>query len=322
MNLFPIFVGVAGRHDRYECGYIDAVGNIVIPVEFRGASKFRGGFASVQVGAKWGVIDESGTFAIRPFSERPVLFSESKGVFAENGRCGVVDSAGNVILSPRYFIIDDYSEGLAWMADFGAWTGEPGSHGFLDEFGSVRIPCFYDDARGFREGCAAAKLNGRWGFICRDGSFAIPPVFDMVGSFHAGGARVKIDDKWGYIDHVGKFEIPPRFNVALDFRDGLAPVKEEGYWGYINRSGQYKIRASYDRVGGFCEQLARVELNGLVGYIDKTGELQIEMRFLRGSHFEGGLAFVETSETMGYIDVRGAWVWNTPHVDIGSALTP
>jgi hypothetical protein len=212
-QLYPIFVRSGRRTQQFRAGFIDAVGNVVVDPVYECAGAFREGLGPIQVSKRWGLIDSSGKIVIEPISGGEAYFSEGRAVFSggNEARCGVIDRTGRVLVSPTYFRIGNYSEGMAWMSNVGAWKSEPGSYGFLDADGNVRLPFFFDDARGFREGVAPVKLGGKWGFIYPSGSFAVPNKFDLAAVFSEGVARVKVGESWGYIDHTGEYAIEPKF---------------------------------------------------------------------------------------------------------------
>lgn len=51
----------------------------------------------------------------------------------------------------------------------------------------------YNDAKPYREGLAAVKMNGKWGFIDKVGSIIIPCKYDDALYFRNGFAAVNID---------------------------------------------------------------------------------------------------------------------------------
>jgi hypothetical protein len=67
---------------RYKAGYINCVGEIVIPTTFEEAYPFRNGLASVKKGDRWGAIDSSGDLVISPTFGGPLIFSEGLAEFS------------------------------------------------------------------------------------------------------------------------------------------------------------------------------------------------------------------------------------------------
>jgi hypothetical protein len=94
--------------------------------------------------------------------------------FNENGKYGVADTTGNIIIKPVY-------ENLSSFSDNGLALAKKNSkYGFIDITGKTVIEFKFDDADNFKYGMARAKLNGKWGFINVKGNFVIQPVFERI----------------------------------------------------------------------------------------------------------------------------------------------
>jgi len=66
---------------------------------------------------------------------------------------------------PRYQNVGSFSEGLAAVqVGTGRW-------GFINQHKVMVIPARFQDAKDFKDGKAAVKLNGRWGFINKRGEW-------------------------------------------------------------------------------------------------------------------------------------------------------
>jgi hypothetical protein len=94
-------------------GYIDRAGTIKIAAAFDVARPFcADGTAAVRTGGKWGVIDEQGSFVVRPEYEDIHCFSEGRAA-AKSGKWGFIDRSGKFAVPPQFFQVGDFSEGLA-----------------------------------------------------------------------------------------------------------------------------------------------------------------------------------------------------------------
>lgn len=62
------------------------------------------------------------------------IFDEEQEVYF----CGFIDSNGNVVIPPKYEVAEDFSEGLALVAEYG-WGS---AYGFINTCGEVVIPPF------------------------------------------------------------------------------------------------------------------------------------------------------------------------------------
>ncbi|MGK3799683.1 WG repeat-containing protein, partial [Enterococcus faecium] len=54
------------EHQEYHCGYVDEAGKTIVTPKFTGARSFSEGLAAVEEGIKWGFIDHTGKFVIKP----------------------------------------------------------------------------------------------------------------------------------------------------------------------------------------------------------------------------------------------------------------
>lgn len=319
--LFPIFVKSSRESEHLRAGFINESGAVIVEPMFDCAGPLREGFAPVQIEKRWGFIDSSGHLRIAPFSGGKADFYGGRAVFTDplTSLCGVIDMSGQVVVEPCYFRVGRFDEGVAWMSNKGAWNSTPGSYGILSEDGTVKVPFYFDDMRNFREGFAAAELEGKWGFVTPEGDFQIPAQFDAATCFSEGLARVKTGELWGFIDTEGRDVIEPIYAAALDFSEGLAAVQLNSLWGFINRKGESVIPHSWSRVGSFSGGLAQVQVNGKMGYIDRGGIQVIASRFEMAQDFRFGRSLVETTKEIGYIDVTGEFVWRGPYLDVSFA---
>ena len=116
---------------------------------------------------------------------------------AEIEKYGFKDSAGHVVVSPRYDLAYAFVEGLAAVR-------LQGKYGFLDEAGKEIVAPKYDFTWHFIGGYAAVKLDGKYGFIDKAGKEIVPPVYEDANNFHGaccykGMAHVKEHGKWKII---------------------------------------------------------------------------------------------------------------------------
>lgn len=141
-------------------GYIDRTGAIRIPATFMFARSFcADGTAAVRTGSAWGLIDEHGSFVVRPGYDDIHCFSEGLAA-AKSGKWGFIDKAGAFAVPPWFDGVGDFSEGLATFENR-SWPHGPGfayvsAYGFIDRTGSVVIPPAYASTHPFKFGIAKA----------------------------------------------------------------------------------------------------------------------------------------------------------------------
>jgi hypothetical protein len=131
----------AASPDGARWGFIDKMGNYVIPPRYEGAREFSQGVAPVQVGDKWGYIDRT----------------------------------GQIVFQSRYDRAYSFAEGFATVRD-----GDLRGFLQIGSGGDIRVlhaPQFEDVFR-FQEGIAPVKSSGQWGFIAAPGAeiLALRPI--------------------------------------------------------------------------------------------------------------------------------------------------
>jgi len=159
---------------------------------------------------KYGYIDGTGRFVIKPQFEEAGPFSEGLAWVRIGKRYGYIDTNGNVVIKPLFekeHPSDDpptgsFSEGLA------AVQVKADLYGYIDKSGQFVIKPQFQDAQPFSEGLAAVQIGGvdqyRYGYIDKTGKFVIKPQFEEAGPFSRGRAQVKIGGKTIFIDKTGK----------------------------------------------------------------------------------------------------------------------
>jgi len=152
--------------EGFNWGYKDATGNWAIPAKYNDAQNFKDGFARVQEGAKWIMIDVQGN---------PIPEDKRK-------------------LKP----IEPASEGLTLSreGDVLGWT---------DAKGELAFPLRkYEEAHSFFSGRARIKLDGLYGFMDKTGALKIPNTYYSASDFQHGLSFVQTREGIAYIDPEGK----------------------------------------------------------------------------------------------------------------------
>ena len=245
---------------------------------------------------KWGYIDASGKFVLRPKFTQALRF-QSNGLAAagENDKVGLIDRTGKYVVAPIYTDIGSFSEGLAVAMD---------DNGFvvLEEDGDVisqTLP-YISRYQSNRAVYYIQSQNGTllYGYLDETGKTVIEPVYEYAGEFEGDRAVVKIpgkgyslidkqgrtlknfeysyvmsisdgmmaftpmqNGKYGYLNDKGNVAIAPAFLFAQDFNDGAAVVNgSEHYsvkqYGLINKKGKYLIKPQYNEILQLGEGMA------------------------------------------------------------------
>lgn len=314
-----------------RAGYIDHLGNIIIPAQYEDATPFFEGRATVKIAGRWGSIDSTGKVVVPPKYDRSLRFDEGLApVRLVIDKCNFfkyIDRNGKTVIPTQPGSVVGYFSGGLASVQLARNTG------YVDRTGKLVIPIKpgWESWTDFSDHLAPVQIKGNWGFINNRGRFVIPPRFQpaitydvQIGCIDTGGqmdpirfseklAAVSLGGKAGFIDWSGAFVIEPRYDAAMPFTDGMARVRMNGKWGYIDRTGKTRIAPQFELAGNFSEGLAPVMSKGLWGYVDKDGTFALPLQFKGAGAFKAGLAVVESSGTkLIYIDKQGKKVWDYP----------
>jgi len=183
-------------------GFINQQGNIVIDLKYDWTEGFLKGFTRVAIGgthielggiigAKWGIIDNTGKEIVPPIKydwldnfvngfarvNIGVKTNEQGNVVIAGGKFGLIDTTGKEIVPPEYDYIFHFSEGLAKVNVGGTYTGN-----------------WLDPIRG-----------GKFGFVNMKNEVVISPQYDDIdGSFKGGRVRVRLGQEIFWINTKGE----------------------------------------------------------------------------------------------------------------------
>ncbi|AHM61409.1 hypothetical protein D770_15775 [Flammeovirgaceae bacterium 311] len=244
---------------------------------------------------KWGYIDESGRWVIKPQYQMAMDFHDGLAMVKDTYQGGEVwdfiNEKGQKVIQSEYFGFgafiklydykvsvkphDHFSEGLipVTIQILDPTYKGAGISGFLNKEGQLEIYGYYDKVYNFSDGLARVEKNGKSGYINRDGDYAIPPIFRGGGTFANGLAPVldEATGKWGYVDKKGQFVIQPQFSKAREFANGVAAVWKDFKWGYIMPDGSMAVPLQFRSADSFSNGFAFVTTESDAFFIDRHG---------------------------------------------------
>lgn len=234
-------------------------------------------FSAEQTYGKHGLVDLKGKWITEPIYERIEKINTQNGIYHQydrlvvtvpeyssqsdwrpsfpdapdskylkamkDGRYGVIDSSGKVLVPFKFDDIYGFSSGYGIVRDL--------KHGittyhFVDSAGKlVKKFGSFIDFTNFGELTAIRPQEGNWKVLDAKGNFLKnsihfdEPIVKAHGYwFEDGLAPVLINGKCGYLNASGQIAIKPTFEFATPFHDGLALVWDGSFWSYINTKGQ------------------------------------------------------------------------------------
>ncbi len=271
--------------------------------------------------------------------------------FLRDGKLGFVNANGRIVTPPQYDFVNDFSEGLALVAD--------STHvGYIDFEGRTVVPLIYDEGSDFHTGLAIVEKGQRFGVVDHRGNLIVPVSYDAIEwanegfisvekdgiftylnrrgkdgfgknftaaePFFKGSAIVGVGDEKGVIDTAGNWVIKPEFLDLQRLSNGNYIAKTPAGYTVLDASGAACSKGQYDFIGGEGDGRIIIENGGRFGYADLNAEVCIAPRFsiypgyTRRAAFENGYAQVRYRGKFGLIDKRGKRIFSCLYDSIGS----
>lgn len=303
------------ENDKY--GFIDKLGNTVVPCIYDQVDVFSDGLAPVKKGDKWGFIDVTGKETIPCIYQGQHGFKNGQAPVLKKGKWGYIDKSGNEILpcKLKYHLAFAFSNGLAPVKKDDKW-------GFINQSGELVIPCIYDFIKEVSEDHYRVGIrvdnrhpnfrkqrseNGVYGLVDKkSGKEVLPCIYWGIGNFSEGFAVVEDQKGFGYINSNGEISIPCKLGAAENFKDGLAKVYMHGKWGFIDTTGYDVVPCKYTHVKDFHDGVAVVEKNINILCVDHRGnEIPLQRKYEKINDFKDGFAKVYTGSRWGIINTEG-----------------
>ncbi|MCG3179052.1 MAG: hypothetical protein BIFFINMI_01383 [Phycisphaerae bacterium] len=285
-------------------GYIGRDGKPVGKLVYKKVYDFADGMGVVQLGTRWGILGPDGEAAVEPKYDSIAAPSEGLcvarsagawfyldakgreigrdekwqsiqpikdglGRVQKNGRWGIVDSTGKVLIEPRFFQMQDFSHGLAAVFDQGGW-------GYINRKGEMVIQPQFAQVAPFSDGLAIVRTRSNTvGAVNEKGELVIPAKYRSIGQF-TGGTAVVTDEhgKAGIIGQGGDVIVPVGYDAVCVFAGDMARVCRNGKWGYVDRKARVVIPPAFDQADDFgADGKASVSIGALAARIDRNGRI-------------------------------------------------
>lgn len=263
-----------------------------------------------ELGPKWGFIDHSGKFVIRPQFRRVLPFSDGLAAADLSARWGFIDTTGKFVIERNYEDVLPFHRGFAPVKVFG------GKWGAIDKNNNMVIPAKFEQIGECGQASrpmdpqdlvyCSYRDGKKWGYIDLAGETKVPPAYDNVMPFSEGFAAVAQLGKWGFVDNTGKPITDLKFDQVKSFQDRVA----EGYFGadfvIIGDIGTISMSDPLHSRSFFHDDLGLSLRKGKYGFMNKAGKTVIRRRFTYAEDFSEGLAVVGVANARrGFIDTKG-----------------
>lgn len=165
---------------------------------------------------------------------------------------GFINANGQVVIKPVFWVVGEFSEGLAAARI-------NGTYGYIDTTGNFVIQPEFDYATPFSEGLAIVYKDARPFFINKQGQKSFEINFPVIEQFENGRAKVRTTTgKFGFINKKGKLIIDTIFNKIKLFVKGMAVVEGINHYPYADDEITYEVGV-IDTLGKFIVPYGKYE---------------------------------------------------------------
>lgn len=246
---------------------------------------------------------ETLSYAIEPQYESGAPFVGGFASVKKDGKWGVIDKQGRVVVPFQYDFVDRLVDGIAVVR-----VGT--KYGVINENGAPITGVTYDFAIAVGDGYARVAMKGpsgdvwnddaKWGMVGRRGEI-VPPIYESLENLADGMFVAKKGRKYGYLDANGKEVTAFVYDDAETFSDGRGLVRVKGTYGFVDRTGNLVIPFTKpgDYMQPFSEGMARIMIDGKSGYIDTFGTMVIAPQYEEAWFFNQGWLPYRAMESTG-----------------------
>jgi hypothetical protein len=220
-------------------------------------------YSVVKEDTKYGVIDQTGYVVVKPIYKHVFNFYGDNPTFEHphlinlhwihnknttayaiveniNGKFGIIDQKGKLLLKPIYDSITYFFDGFARIE-------AGGKFGLIDRNFNIVLKPTYDDIREFIGNIAIVNHKEKFGCINRDMDLKIKPIYDKIFFQQEDFLRTYIDNKWGYLDNECNTLTKAIYDYGYDFSNGIAKVILDEKIGYINSDGKQITKSIFTK---------------------------------------------------------------------------
>jgi len=263
-------------------------------------------------------VNEDEGYKIPPIYKVANFFSEGLAVVKLDNDFGYIDSSGNLMIDYQFSQANEFSKGLARVAENTDELGYNTNLWFLiDKDGNRVTENKYTVIENFQDGFAFANLpNLENGGLLLDESGKEHYRGKFLGNlgFKENVALVWTSTAEYYFMDRDGYNINGReYDYAHEFNDGLALVRVKDLYGYIGKDGTILIDPIYEYATDFNSGFAVVRLpdESLSFVIDKN-----QNKYLEELNLSALSAFNEDGYALGYseVDSEGNKIYYVVHL--------
>lgn len=275
----------------------------------------------------WGYVNLFEEWRVEPIFNKIYPFVGNKGMVEKNGRFGVVNCEGRMILPAEYEEIGPLANGPNfWVKKGGVWAisnekGQVTTVGNPTEikevanaevtwlkFGEEEYRLYDKRKLGYStptrftlyqilsDKASIIQFKEKFGIISHEnGSYLFEPIITSLKKLSSQVIAFRESGKWGILNPFGEIKREANLDSIGFILNNLYYASQNGKCGLISASGNSVLPIEFDEVNPFYEHMSLVKKNGVYGYSNLAGKLTVPLMYEWGDIFQGDQAIVKTN---------------------------
>ncbi|HET6993185.1 MAG TPA: WG repeat-containing protein [Bacteroidia bacterium] len=286
--------------------------------------------APVKENGKYGYIDESGSYVVKPEFQDAWPFIRGSAVVKEKGKYGLIDKDGKYILEPQFDSVASFTSACSIVEKDSVW-------GFIQNgTGKEILKPQFEKVFYYTSKLCVVQKGKALGLVNEEGKIVCPVVMqDFKEMFNTGAICIQSDTsdetsmllnliqgggtmKKGLVNFKGEIMVRPKYDDILNsdltsgfyypftrsadveidslhraLNTGLLPA---GKYGIIDTSGKIICEPVFDELPVYGDGMFRVKIGDKYGYTDRNGKIVIQPVYNYCDAFSEGLAIVSPKD--------------------------
>ncbi|MBC3538615.1 WG repeat-containing protein [Rufibacter sp. H-1] len=224
---------------------------------------------------------------------RPIgQIKETVYIYEENGKEGLHDSVGNIILPAQFDYIQDWQEYGFILVDSGGRKEyndyKFNKYGLINATGKVLFRPQFDYVL-VNDYSSLVLKDSLYGYVDTTGNWLIKPKFKHAVPFYRGTAVVEGKGKYFLIDKKEKLVSTIPFDTVWGFKNGVSVVVKDNQYAFVDYKGKLISTFSQNGISEFNWYHGQIMKDGKWYVVDTTGQIKIKNGFesLSIEHKEG-----------------------------------
>lgn len=288
------------------------------PDGFQKAYTFKDDAALIQINDKFGYINTSGEYLIRPKYEDGTSFNNGMALVKKDGFWGGIDKFGNTLMDFNFTEItkDNTLNPNSYIVKKNDKVGLIFNNKITIE------PIFTHITNGPNVDLVRVNDGNKCGLMTYDGEIILEPIFhDIHSNYDSDIISVMIENYYVAFDLKTKKFFPQKSEKPFIFNSDISKIVKKNKMGFIDSNQNIIVEPRFDNLLPLTpDNIAAAKIDDKWGFINKSGELIIEPQYQEVVYssiyagFSGPLTILAKKDNKwGVIDSNGTILVNATH---------